>query len=151
VDPQSLRFFLLIRSTQKIQEVQMCQKVSVQIHGYKHITIGWTIEILYSFQICEISEFEPLLDPFSKLNSKVCFYGPLITHKNEQNTLQKTEFGTKLGRNVQWIHKVYVFFCWSEVHKRYKRSKCVRKCLSKYMGIYQLLFIVSCDDLVCVF
>ena len=68
------------------------RKLSTQsIQQTKHITIGWTIEILYSFQICEISEFEPLLDPFSKLNSKVCFYGPLITHKNEQNTLQKTE------------------------------------------------------------
>ena len=31
-----------------------------------NITIGWKINILYIFQICEIWNFGPLVDPFSK-------------------------------------------------------------------------------------
>jgi len=50
--------------------------------------------------------------------------------------------GTKLGMNVHWMvpFKVYVF-CWSEVHKRNKRAKVVKKCVSICTCINYLLFI----------
>ena len=55
----------------------------------------------------------------------------------------KGTIGTKLGRNVHWMvpYKVYVCFCWSEIHKRNKRPNVVKKGVSIYMGINYLLFI----------
>ena len=62
LDVGSFRFNL---SPYEIEEIRRCTTGISQFSILKkHIKMGLKIKILYSFQICELSKFLPLLNPF---------------------------------------------------------------------------------------
>ena len=48
--------------------------------------------------ICDVSEFEPLLDPFSKKKNSKQFYRPSITHRDEHVAKIYIKIGRKFKK-----------------------------------------------------